>query len=66
VLLAPVVVLGLSGGAAGAGLGIAAAVLSAQQLRKPEGGWAKFAMAVGIEIVAVLLYVGVVVLTKRL
>ncbi len=65
-LLAPVVILGLLGGAVGAGLGIAAAMLSAQQLRKPDGGRAKFTVAAGIEVVAVVLFVGVVVLIGTL
>jgi hypothetical protein len=65
-LLAPAVILGLLGGAVGVALGITAAMLSAQQLRKPEGGWAKFAAAAGIEIVAVLLYLGVGILLGRL
>lgn len=65
-LLAPVVLLGLLGGALGAGLGIGAAMLSAQQLRKPGGGRAKVAVAAGIEVVAVGLYVGLVVLISRL
>ena len=64
-LLAPVVLLGLLGGALGAALGIGAALLSAQQLRKPEGGRAKVAVAAGIEVVAVVLYVGLVVLIGR-
>jgi hypothetical protein len=65
-LLAPVVILGLMGGAVGAGLGVAAAMLSAQQLRRPGGGRVKFAVAAGIEVVAVVVYVGLVVLIDRL
>ncbi len=65
-LLAPVVILGVAGGALGAGLGIAAAMLSAQQLRQPGGGRGKFAVAAGIEVVALVLYAGVVVFIGRL
>ena len=65
-LLAPASVLGLLGGALGAVLGIGAAILSAQQLRKPGGGWAKVAAAAGIQVLAVGLHVSLVVLIGRL
>jgi hypothetical protein len=41
-------------------------MLSAQQLRRPGGGRVKFAVAAGIEVVAVVVYVGLVVLIDRL
>ena len=65
-LLAPIVLLGLLGGALGAGLGIGAPMLSAQQLKKPGGGRAKVAVAAGIEAIPVGLYVSLVVLIGRL
>jgi hypothetical protein len=63
-LLAPVVALGFGGGALGAVLGITAAMLAAQQLRKPSKGWSKVVAAVGIVLAAVLLYLSVAVLIR--
>ncbi|WP_146901586.1 hypothetical protein [Cellulomonas aerilata] len=63
-LLAPAVVLGLLGGALGAILGITAAVLAAHHLRSRR--WPDVARALGIELAAVLVYLGVATLVRML
>lgn len=65
-LLAPVVVLVLIGGVLGAVLGMTAAMLSAQQLRRPDRGWSRFAAAAGIELAAIALYAMLASLIGRL
>jgi hypothetical protein len=62
-LLGPVLALSLVGGAIGAGIGLAAVWQASRQLRRGARGWPA---AVGIVLLAVLVYLGTVALLSAI